>query len=100
MGSAGHVEVGARITSPQMQPFVIERRIDVDPSFRAMHLEEAGHVRAVGGVAGGEDAGGKPRGPGEVLFNLVETAVVVNDGAECSKTLGLLAGEVARRVQR
>ena len=53
---------------------------------RTVDAEEGSHVRAVGGGAAGDGAGGELHGPGEVLFDLIEAAVAVDHRGDSAVT--------------
>src|SRR5258708_37071367 len=83
-----------------MLPLISEGGLGMPPPLRSMHAIEAGHVGAVRRVAARDDAGGKAHRPRHVLFNLVETAVMIDDRSVSFDVRRLLAGEVPAGVQR
>ena len=64
-----------------------------------MDAEVAVHGGAVGSGATGNNAGRKFHGPGDIFFDLVEAAVVVDGRGIGGDICGLLAGEVAARIE-
>ena len=80
-GIAGGVELvnlGAGEVAAEAQAFVDKGLIDLEPALRSIDAVVALHVGSIGGGATGDDAGRKLHGPGVVLFDFVEAAVVVD----------------------
>src|SRR6478752_5126793 len=65
-----------------------------------MHPEVSVHRRAVRGIATGHNPGGKLHCPGDILFHIVEAAVLVDNGGVCRNMLRLFTRQVSAGIQR
>jgi len=62
-GGVGLVDIRAVDEAAEMKAFIDECLVDAEPALGAVDVKVAGHVGAIRGVAGGEDAGGEFHGP-------------------------------------